>query len=373
MAKFCARCGKNVKAKADPADGLLHCQECGVTLGYSASALPPGTVIAGFRIEEPIGHGGMGVVYRATQLNLQRPAALKILSDELSDDPGFVESFFHEARVAANLMHPNIVQAYSAGTTRDGIDYFAMELIEGRPLNDLLEEKPLSFIPALQIALQIARALEYAWRKKSMCHGDIKPENILVTPSGKVKLADLGLARSVHEERVKRDVMVTPLYAAPELIAGKQTAANLRSDMYSFGAALYHILIGHPPFEGDTVEQIYRRHLKETPIPPVEWNPGIPRELSALVMHMLDKTPENRPQGWTEVIAALNRILGDAEQTNADDRRSPRGISALRLAFFTGAALLLVAAAILAYRYYRNQNRPLDIPELNLPVTPRGE
>ena len=177
----------------------------------------------------------------------------------------------------------------------------------------------------------------------------------------------------MHEERVKRDVMVTPLYAAPELIAGKQTAANLRSDMYSFGAALYHILIGHPPFEGDTVEQIYRRHLKETPIPPVEWNPGIPRELSALVMHMLDKTPENRPQGWTEVIVTLNRILGDAEQTNADDRRSPRGISALRLAFFTGAALLLVAAAILAYRYYRNQNRPLDIPELNLPVTPRGE
>ena len=343
MAKFCARCGKNVKTKADPADGLLHCQECGVTLGYSASALPPGTVIAGFRIEEPIGHGGMGVVYRATQLNLQRPAALKILSDELSDDPGFVESFFHEARVAANLMHPNIVQAYS------GIDYFAMELIEGRPLNDLLEEKPLSFIPALQIALQIARALEYAWRKKAMCHGDIKPENILVTPSGKVKLADLGLARSVHEERVKRDVMVTPLYAAPELIAGKQTAANLRSDMYSFGAALYHILIGHPPFEGDTVEQIYRRHLKETPIPPVEWNPGIPRELSALVMHMLDKTPENRPQGWTEVIATLNRILGDAERmrtTGAPRAESPLCVlrfSRVRPCFWSPPPSLLTA------------------------------
>ena len=370
MAKFCTRCGKNVKAKADPADGLLHCQECGAALGYSASALPPGTVIAGFRIEEPIGHGGMGVVYRATQLNLQRPAALKILSDELSDDPGFVESFFHEARVAASLMHPNIVQAYSAGTTRDGIDYFAMELIEGRPLNDLLEEKPLSVISALQIALQIARALEYAWRKKSMCHGDIKPENILVTPDGKVKLADLGLARSVHEERAKRDVMVTPLYAAPELIAGKQTAANLRSDMYSFGAALYHILVGHPPFEGETVDQIYRRHLKETPIPPIEWNPGIPRELSSLVMRLLSKIPENRPQNWTEIVAELERILNSGKNT-AGTSRTPRGISILRIMFFAGAALLLIASGILAYRYYQKQNKPLDIPELNRPL-PHG-
>lgn len=312
----------------------------------------------------------MGVVYRATQLNLQRPAALKILSDELSDDPGFVESFFHEARVAANLMHPNIVQAYSAGTTRDGIDYFAMELIEGRPLNALLEEKPLSVISALQIALQIARALEYAWRKKSMCHGDIKPENILMTPDGKVKLADLGLARSVHEERAKRDVMVTPLYAAPELIAGKQTAANLRSDMYSFGAALYHILVGHPPFEGETVDQIYRRHLKETPIPPIEWNPGIPRELSSLVMRLLSKIPENRPQNWTEIVAELERILNSGRSA-AGTSPSPRGISVLRIMFFIGAALLLIASGILAYRYYQKQNRPLDIPELNRPL-PHG-
>ena len=245
-----------------------------------------------------------------------------------------------------------------------------MELIEGRPLNALLEEKPLSVISALQIALQIARALEYAWRKKSMCHGDIKPENILMTPDGKVKLADLGLARSVHEERAKRDVMVTPLYAAPELIAGKQTAANLRSDMYSFGAALYHILVGHPPFEGETVDQIYRRHLKETPIPPIEWNPGIPRELSSLVMRLLSKIPENRPQNWTEIVAELERILNSGRSA-AGTSPSPRGISVLRIMFFIGAALLLIASGILAYRYYQKQNRPLDIPELNRPL-PHG-
>ena len=134
MAKFCGQCGKSVETGTDRESGRLLCSECGAVLGYSASALPRGTVIAGYRIEDPVGQGGMGVVYRAVQINLQRPAALKILSDELADEPGFVESFFHEAHVAANLTHPNIVQAYAAGTTEDGINYFAMELVEGESL-----------------------------------------------------------------------------------------------------------------------------------------------------------------------------------------------------------------------------------------------
>mgnify|MGYP000827223514 CR=1 FL=1 len=181
MAKFCGQCGKSVETGTDRESGRLLCAECGAVLGYSASALPRGTVIAGYRIEEPIGQGGMGVVYRAEQINLQRPAALKILSDELADEPGFVESFFHEARIAANLTHPNIVQAYAAGTTKEGINYFAMELVEGESLDVKLRRTgPLAPVPAVEVALQLAGALEYAWNTRKMCHGDIKPDNVLI-------------------------------------------------------------------------------------------------------------------------------------------------------------------------------------------------
>ena len=138
MARFCRHCGKNVETAADRESGRLLCAECGAPLGYSAAALPAGTVIAGYRIEEPVGQGGMGVVYRATQISLGRPAALKILSDELSEDPAFVESFFHEARVAANLTHPNIVQAYAVGE-ENGIFYFAMEYVRGETFKQILQ------------------------------------------------------------------------------------------------------------------------------------------------------------------------------------------------------------------------------------------
>lgn len=349
MAKFCKHCGKNVETATDRNSGRLLCAGCGAPLGYSAAALPAGTVIAGYRIEEPVGQGGMGVVYRATQISLGRPAALKILSDELSGDPAFVESFFHEAHVAANLTHPNIVQAYAAGTTKEGINYFAMEFIDGETLELKLKRTgPLAPVAAMQVALQLARALEYAWKAKRMCHGDIKPDNVLITHKGEVKLADLGLARSIHEESAKRDVMVTPLYAAPELISGKQTSLSLRSDMYSYGAALYHIVVGHPPFESEKVEEIYRRHLTEQPLDPMEINPEIPVGVSRLILRLLEKNPENRPEDWTEVISILSHIL-DAYEAREENESGPDTKKRnRRILLLSGIGLFLVLAAVSA-------------------------
>ena len=349
MARFCRHCGKNVETAADRESGRLLCAECGAPLGYSAAALPAGTVIAGYRIEEPVGQGGMGVVYRATQISLGRPAALKILSDELSEDPAFVESFFHEARVAANLTHPNIVQAYAAGTTKEGINYFAMEFIDGETLELKLKRTgPLAPVAAMQVALQLARALEYAWKAKRMCHGDIKPENVLISHKGEVKLADLGLARSIYEESAKRDVMVTPLYAAPELISGKQTSLSLRSDMYSYGAALYHIVVGHPPFESEKVEEIYRRHLTEPPVDPMEINPEIPVGVSRLILRLLEKDPANRPEDWTEVISILSHIL-DAYEVREENESGPKPEKRIpRSLLLAGLSLGFVLAVVLA-------------------------
>lgn len=368
MAKFCNHCEKSVETKTDRESGRLLCAECGAVLGYAAAALPRGTVIAGYRIEDPIGQGGMGVVYRATQINLERPAALKILSDELSDEPGFVESFFHEARVAANLTHPNIVQAYAAGTTKEGINYFAMELVEGESLDIKLKRTgPLAPIPAMHVALQLAKALEYAWNTKKMCHGDIKPDNILITHDGTIKLADLGLARSIHEESAKRDVMVTPLYAAPELISGKQTSVSLRSDMYSYGAALYHIVVGRPPFESGKVEDIYRRHLTEQPVPPIEVNAEIPVGISQLIMRLLAKAPEDRPEDWTEVISIISHILDAYENDAPFENESRRTLSIPFVLMFCGVAIVLLAFLALIVFHFAGKRKPVP-PEPEQPA-----
>ena len=348
MLKFCPHCNREMTAEIDSASGGILCADCGTLLGYSAAALPPGTVVAGFRIENEIGRGGMGVVYRATQMNLLRPIALKILSDELSSDAAFVETFFHEARSAASLSHPNIVQAYDAGVTREGIYYFAMEYIDGETLEVKLNRSgPLSPLSAFQLALKMSAALGYAWKVRRMCHGDIKPDNILVSSSGDVKLADLGLAKSMYEESVKRDVMVTPLYAAPEIICGKVTSANLASDIYSFGAALYHVTVGEPPFKSEKIEEIYRRHLSEAPIPPSERNREIPEALSAVILAMLEKEPGKRPASWDEVSAMLTEAQDAYQLTHSPVDAAPPLSRALVAAAVVVVCLLFLGGVFM--------------------------
>ena len=358
MIRFCPHCNREMTAEIDSASGGILCAGCGTLLGYSAAALPPGAMVAGFRIENEIGRGGMGVVYRATQLNLLRPIALKILSDELSSDAAFVETFFHEARSAASLTHPNIVQAYDAGVTREGIYYFAMEYIDGETLEVKLHRSgPLSPLSVFQLALKISAALGYAWNVRRMCHGDIKPDNILVSSSGDVKLADLGLAKSMYEESVKRDVMVTPLYAAPEIISGKVASANLSSDIYSFGATLYHVAVGEPPFKSEKIEEIYRRHLSEAPVPPSERNQEIPESLSAAILAMLEKEPEKRPASWDEVTAMLSEAQDSYQLAHSSVDAGP---PVSRTLVTTGIliVLLLLAGGIFTVLFFMKKSPP---------------
>ena len=158
--------------------------------------LMPGEVVAGFEIEEELGRGAMGIVYQARQTNLDREVAIKILSDDSASDEVYVERFFREARAAASLSHPNVVQAYDAGVTSDGIYYFVMEKVTGENLDLVLNNVgPLNIPQALDVFLSVSNALAYAWKRNQLSHGDIKPENIIMRLNGKVKLADFGLAR----------------------------------------------------------------------------------------------------------------------------------------------------------------------------------
>jgi hypothetical protein len=272
-------------------------------------SLAPGTLLNGYRVEHELGRGAMAVVYLATQLDLRRPVALKVLSAEQAQDGDFVSRFLNEARSAAALSHPNIIQAIDAGVTPEGIYYFCMEYVEGETLLDMIHREgalpPAKLLPWAQ---EIAGALRYGYRYQKFTHGDIKPENIMVDKHGTAKLADFGLSRVEGHDFTGKDLMLTPLYAAPELIRGERVPGDCRADIYAFGATLYHGLAGTPPFPGEVAQEVLNRHLNEEMEPLNVRNPSVPKAYSDFIGHLLSKDVTERIQGWDAVIAGLSRL-----------------------------------------------------------------
>ena len=275
----------------------------------AAPILPPGTEIAGYRIERELGRGAMAVVYRAIQLNLERPVALKVLSPELASSQEFVGRLFNEARAAAALSHASIVQAYDAGLAEGDIYYFAMEYVEGETVQDRIRrEGPFPPRTALRMAADIADALDYGWQRQRLTHGDIKPENIMVNTDGETKLADFGLAKVDGHDFAGSGVMLTPLYASPEAIRGELAKGDCRGDIYAFGATLYHMFSGQPPFPGSETEAVLERHLSEELTPLSEVVRDLPPGVSDLVGSLLAKDAAARPQDWRAVRAAVQGL-----------------------------------------------------------------
>ncbi|HUT34374.1 MAG TPA: serine/threonine-protein kinase, partial [Planctomycetota bacterium] len=234
------------------------------------NAKPPGAdrppVVGDFELLDRIGQGAMGTVFRARQRSMDRTVAVKVLLPRLAGDAAYVERFFREARAAARLNHPNIVLALTVGEDR-GYYYFAMEYVEGHTVSLLLKAGPLEERRALEIALQIARALDYAWSKERIVHRDIKPGNILITPKGVAKLADLGLAHEATLEEAGAPeadgkILGTPFYIAPEQIL-RRPDLDVRCDLYALGSTLFHMVTGHTPFEGGSTKAILARQLHE--------------------------------------------------------------------------------------------------------------
>ncbi len=265
-------------------------------------------MINDFIIKGTLGNGGMGTVYLAHQLSLDRPVALKILMEQFSRNSEFIVDFVREARAAARLNHPNIVQSYAVGED-EGIYFFAMEYVEGKTLKDLLQEQQqLTWEQVLNIIQQIAEALDFAWKNQQLVHRDIKPDNIMLTNRGVAKLADLGLARAAHETIDDDDeVMGTPQYICPEQLLGQPM--DVRGDIYSLGATMFHALTGAFPFEGNSAAEIARKHLNEPVADLRQFDGKIPAEVTYIVQKMMAKKLEDRYEDAEELVLDIGFVL----------------------------------------------------------------
>jgi tRNA A-37 threonylcarbamoyl transferase component Bud32 len=271
-----------------------------------------GRVLAGYRIEERIGRGGMGLVYRGEHLKLRRRAAIKIIAPELADTEGFHERFNREARMAAALQHPNIVTVYDAGE-EDGLLYLAMQYIEGSDLSTVLRNQGrLRPYRALDVCRQVAAALDAA-HSHGMIHRDIKPANVLI--EGRTAfLTDFGLTKRIEGSQTQLtqagDVVGTIHYVAPEQIEGGRVDA--RTDVYSLGCLVYHCLSGELPFARDTDVAVIYAHLSEEPPRLTSVRPELPAGLDAVIAKALEKAPERRFQTCADMMSAARSVIDAA-------------------------------------------------------------
>lgn len=281
-------------------------------------ALPP-EKLGGFEILNPIGRGTAGTVYKARQLSLDKIVAVKVLHPARSQDEKLVADLLGEARAIAKLNHPHIVHALDAGFD-DGRCWFAMELVEGETLKAKLDRRgKLSDREVFDIARSIAQGLAHAHRN-GMLHRDLKPGNILIGLDGQLKIADLGLAAPIESKGESGGkIQGTPRYISPEQILGDEIDG--RCDLYSLGATLYHCLCGQPPFTGDTIVEIFEKHLKESPVP-VDTAAGRKSQLSEIVQKLLRKSPVNRYESADQLIEAIDEAESTADQAPA--RIAPR-------------------------------------------------
>jgi DNA-binding response OmpR family regulator/HEAT repeat protein/predicted Ser/Thr protein kinase len=265
-----------------------------------------------FRVEELIGRGGMGHVYRGYQASLDRPVAIKVLSDTLTKDDTVVARFQREARAAASLVHPNVIQIFSIG--EDGeIHFFAMEYVRGKDLAEhLAAGRVFSLAETIEILVQVAEAL-CAAAEVGLIHRDIKPSNIMLTDRGAVKITDFGLAKTGESNLTDAGMIVgTANYMSPEQGQGRDL--DFRTDIYSLGAVFYELVAGRPPFIADQPAAVLYKHVYEDPLPPSRISPETPEAVDEVILRMLAKRPEDRydsPESLLEDLLSLRRRLGD--------------------------------------------------------------
>ncbi len=280
-----------------------------------AASLGPGARLAHFRVERPLGHGGMGEVWLATDLALDRPVAVKLLPAAVASDPGRRERLVREARAVARLNHPNICHIYFIGEDAGRV-FFAMEHVAGETLAQRLERGPLAPDDAIELARMAAQGLREAHRA-GFTHRDVKPSNLMIDGNGILKVMDFGLvAASTDADRdpaapggpVAASALVgTPLYMAPE--QGRGEAVDLRADIYALGATLHHMIAGAPPFAGDTAADLLSRHQTgaRPPLAIVGRARRTTRLIDEVIARMMAKRPEDRFSSYDALIDALDR------------------------------------------------------------------
>ena len=279
-----------------------------------------GKTLSHYKVIEKIGQGGMGVVYRAQDTNLSREVAIKVLPEQFTQDPQRLARFEREAKLLASLNHPNIAAIHSFEHS-DGIHFLVLELVEGDTLTDLLTKGPLPVEKALEVCRQIAEGVEAA-HEKGVIHRDLKPANVKVTPEGKVKILDFGLAKAFEDEIPAADISQSPTlteemtragvilgtaaYMSPEQAKGKEV--NKQADIFAFGAILYELLTGRRAFQGETITETLAKILEGEP----DWKAvpqSVPSRIQELIEDCLEKAPDKRLRDIGNAQIQINRAL----------------------------------------------------------------
>jgi outer membrane protein assembly factor BamD (BamD/ComL family) len=334
--------------------GYLGKEQVGQVLGKMGIDVQ---VIPQYRLIARLGRGGMGAVYKALHVSMNRVVALKILDREATASKPYVERFLREARQAAQLSHPNIVRAFDAGQA-NGLYYFAMEYIAGETAHRQVKRGgPYSEKKTLDVLRQIADALGYI-AKRGLVHRDVKPENILIDRQGRAYLCDFGLAKSMVDGTLTRSGFTfgTPYYMSPEQIEGGRSL-DVRSDLYSLGACLHFLTTGRPPFEAADLQAILSKHLTDRPPSPKAANPAVSDGLCSIYFKLMEKDRENRYANARELAADLRRVSGGLAPKAGGGRR---GLSRALAA----CAALVLAAAVAAggALLFRNDPKPAKTP-----------
>ncbi len=271
-----------------------------------ASGVQKTNALGDFRLVAKLGEGGMGTVYKARQISQPRDVALKVMAKDLAARPGFVERFHREGRLLARLDHPHIVRCYAVGESH-GFYYLAMELVVGGSLKAWLDRLTrFSLGDALHAVLASAAALQYA-HEQGLVHRDVKPDNLLLSAEGIVKVADLGLAKAADDDQGLTATGIgigSPLYASPEQTRDAKHA-DARSDVYSLGCVFYHFLTGRPPFEASNFLELIVAKEKGTFVPARRHNRDVPKAIDSILTRMLAKLPEQRYASCAELAEDL--------------------------------------------------------------------
>jgi serine/threonine-protein kinase len=304
---------------------LIRCPMCETEMVAPAPMLGKDATVGDYRIIERIGIGGMGEVYLAEQKSMKRPVALKILQDDLVRDGAYLDRFYREVRILAQIEHPNVVRAIEAGV-ENGVYFFSMTFVDGKDIKRMFDEGHIfKEAEAVGIALEVAYALKYVWEKHGILHRDIKPANIMISSEGEVKLMDLGISKKMFDEDVELTVagmmIGSPQYVSPEQAKGLKDV-DFRADMYSLGATLYHMLAGSPPYPGNNAMAVIMKHLDEPiPDPRAAW-PEISEATAKLVAGMMAKKKADRFESWDECIDFMKHILENVSDTPGDRIRT---------------------------------------------------
>ena len=338
-----------------------------------------GKDVGGYRILELIGKGGMGRVYKALQISLERIVAIKILSRQYADNPAFIERFRHEAMSLAKLTHPNVVGVYDVADS-GGLHYFSMEYMPGDTIAKKISSgRKLSAAEAVPMMIDIARGLTYA-EDQGVVHRDIKPENMMLDAAGNAKICDLGIAHTIGEgpwRNTPHGVFGSPHYIAPEQARGQTT--DHRADIYSLGASFYRILSGKTLYTGASARELILKHINDDPVPLRELEPALPAELCRVIEKCLCKDLFGRYQSARDVVADLEKILHKLSEVPSETpaikrhpHRKRRGMGT-KLAVVAVVIIIAIAAAAYAFAKLRPEQARQLWQQISAPAATSDE